>query len=381
MRLKSISSKTGATPGAALRIVVTGTMPDRLNGNVAIRSYASDALRFIIPSCIVRDVPLDAAPQAIQRLSPDLVLAIGGVAIDGDGLDGLRRAVDMARAPLAIWLHDDPYEFDYAFRAEAVADVLFTNDSWARVHYRHPRVHHLPLAACRRTHLRAVGSVTKDFELYFCGHAHPNRVAFFAVAAPVLARYAVRVDGTGWPPSVAAASNRRVPATDVADRCAASMLVLNLPREHNVANRRYDLPASTPGPRTFEAALSGSAQLAWSGGLEMADFLEPDKEIVLVDGISSLRRALERGRDDPGAYLAMARDAQRRVLASHCYEHRLAVILERCLNLAPAPADLAEDTTADTSSPIQLEGGACAPGGRPHPSARARSRIGIGADA
>ena len=77
-------------------------------------------------------------------------MALGSVAIDAAPLRGLARATRRAGSRLAFWLHDDPYEFDYGPKAEALAGHIFTNDRWALPHYRHASVSHLPLAACRR---------------------------------------------------------------------------------------------------------------------------------------------------------------------------------------------------------------------------------------
>jgi spore maturation protein CgeB len=312
---------------ASRRILVTSTVPDRLNSNSVIRSYAAAGLRAADPAASIIECSIEAASDVARRLRPELILAIGGVAIDGGELRLLRRLTDAAGALLALWLHDDPYEMDYAFRAEEVADVIFTNDSWALFHYRHARVRHLPLAACPATHHRPVTDATRWTEMFFCGHGHANRVALLRAAVSVMSRHDVSVVGTGWPSDLRFATNRRLSPAEAADAANASVVTLNLPRVHNIANRRFDIPACTPGPRTFEVALAGSAQLVWSAGPEMTEYLKPGVEMVVLESVSDLADALERARDEPSYFLTMAIAAQQRVLASHCYEHRMRDLL------------------------------------------------------
>ena len=309
-------------------VLITGTGPDRLSNNTAIRTYAADGLRTVWPDTTVSAIPVEVAANVARRIRPDLILAIGSLAVDGNELRALRHAADCTGATLALWLHDDPYEMDYAFRAEAVADVIFTNDAWARLHYRHPSVHHLPLAGCRRTYLRPVTDASRATELFFCGHAHPNRVAFFRTAQSLLSNYSVAVAGTGWPADLSSAVNGRLAGAQIADAAQRAQLTLNLPRTGSIANRRFDLPASTPGPRTFEIALAGSAQVCWSAGPEIEDYFKPDEEIILVDGLHDLARTLERAREEPSHFTAIAAAAQRRALREHCYEHRMAQLMQ-----------------------------------------------------
>jgi spore maturation protein CgeB len=324
-------------PGRA--VVVTGTSPDRVNNNTDIRRFAANALRHILPHTSILEVNLAAAPVIIAKSRPVLIVAIGSLAIAGDELRSLRKAADGVGAPLAFWLHDDPYEFDYSYRAETYADVIFTNDAWARHHYRHKYVYHLPLAACRETYLRPLHTVERDTEVFFCGHAHPNRITLLRDAANILQNYSFVLSGTGWPSDLLDQKDDRKLPAEIADWAQRSMTTLNLPRSYNVANRRFDLPASTPGPRTFEIALAGSAQLVWAPGLEIDDYFSRYTEFVVFDGPSDLLQLLRRMRDDPSYFEGIAEAAQTRALKDHCYENRMTVLIEKaCPNLQTSSA-------------------------------------------
>ncbi|KTS26198.1 glycosyl transferase family 1 [Methylobacterium indicum] len=315
-------------PTASAKVLVTSLSPDAVNHNAAIRAYLREGFAEVRGADAVRASPLELAEEAIAEFRPSLVVALGSVAVEAAPLRSLARSARRAGARLAFWLHDDPYEFDYAPRAEALADHIFTNDRWALPHYRHPSVSHLPLAACRRTHLRPVRPMAeRSLDLFFCGAAFPNRIALLERAQASLAGHRVEVRGAGWPASLAFAENTRLSAAAMADRTSAARLVLAVGRDLDIANRRYRLPASTPGPRVFEAALAGTPQLCFAAGLEILDYLEEGREILLFDDVHEIAEAIARSHREPAAVLAMAERARARVLDGHTYRHRAETIL------------------------------------------------------
>lgn len=313
------------------RVLITSTFRDSLNTNAGIRTYLADGFAEVLGTDAVAVRPLELAPEAILDLRPDLVVGVGSLVPDGTDLRGLRRAADTAGTRLALWLHDDPYEFDYAFKADALADIVFSNDSWSVPHYRHPAVHHLPLAGAPRVHLRPLRPVeARETALFFCGVAYDNRIDLIRRADPLLARHPVAILGSGWPDDLRSTTNRRLDARQMADHAADARLTLNIGRDLDIANRRYGLPAATPGPRTFEVALSGSAQLYVVSGLEICTMFEPDSEILLVDSVRDIERAIERAYDDPAGLFAIAAAAQARALREHTYAARARRILDLC---------------------------------------------------
>ncbi|WP_449410377.1 CgeB family protein [Methylobacterium komagatae] len=315
----------------ALQVFVTSTSTDALNVNSAIRSYLVEGLRERVGQNAVAQAPLELACERVQRLRPKLVIAVGSLVPDAAGLGALRRAADAVGAQLAFWLTEDPYEFDYAFKAEILADVVFSNDGWATHHYRHGSVHHLPLAASPTRHLRRIRpDLSRDITVFFCGVAYPNRISLLRQADELLSRHPVEILGSDWPTDVRCASNRRLTADEMADHAAAAWLTLNIGRELDIANRRFALPQATPGPRTFEVALSGSTQLFFTTGLEICDVFEPEREILLIDGPRDIARAIERAQDQPAAILAIAERAQRRALRDHTYACRAQRMLDLC---------------------------------------------------
>jgi spore maturation protein CgeB len=310
------------------RVLITSTIPDLLNSNLSIRIYAATGFTNLLGDEAVSQCPYEVAPEIIKKHKPDLVVAIGGCGIDAAPLNEMRRAVDSVGARLALWMHDDPYEFDYADRALSVADIIFTCDAWAKRHYRFNQVHHLPMAGCERTHLRQIHSYDAiNVLLFFCGIGYPNRVEFLRQCKSTLDQYPVEIYGNHWPDDLTMAANKRLTPEETADKVNHSLLTLNIGRTLNIANRRYNLPASTPGPRTFEVALSGSAQIYFVDGLEIGDYFDPNSEILLIDSVSDLRKILLHAREEPEHYLKIAQSAQDRALRDHTYQRRAETII------------------------------------------------------
>lgn len=310
-------------------VLVSGAFPHRLNSNLGILHAIAEGLRECLPSAAVRECRFEETAAAVTGARPDLLMLVGSCYPDLVRYEALRDACDRTGSRLAFWLHDDPYEFDTNYRACEVADVIFTSDRWAARHYTHPRVHHLPLAASPGVHRRAVNG-HRYVDFFFCGVAFPNRVALLRDLAPHLAGCQTSVFGEGWPAGeLPFCRNQRLSVERFADLCAASLLTLNVGRQHDLANRRFQLPASTPGPRTFEGAMAGAAQLVFVESLEIMDYFEPGKEALLFDHPAEVAALLADFRRDHRLAQRVAEAAQRRALAEHTYAHRARELLRR----------------------------------------------------
>lgn len=312
-----------------VRVIVSGSFPDRMNINLVLRGYLAEGLRECLGAEAVLNVPLDTLPGAVHLHQPELVLCFGSCPPEVTNYAPLRDACDATGSHLAIWLHDDPYEFDLNFSATDVADTIFSNDRWATVHYDHPRAFHLPLAANRQAHYRDWVDA-KDMDVFFCGVAFGNRIALLKDMAPVLANYRTAIYGDGWPEKLPGVINRRIPNSELADRCARAWVTLYMGRNLHFANRRYQLDPSTPGPRFFEAAMSGTVQLVFAESLEVLDYFQPEEGILLYDDRKGFGRHLERLREEPTFARKVARAGQDRAIREHTYAVRASKLLELC---------------------------------------------------
>lgn len=309
-------------------VLITGASPDRANRNVFMRGYVAEGFAEVLGADRVRQVPLEQAARAVGRTEPRLVLCFGSCMPDDGDYRALRLACDRQGAALAFWLHDDPYEFDFGYKAAAVADWIFSNDSWACHFYDHPRVHHLPLAASPRIHSRPIGT-TWDIDIFFCGVAFDNRIQLLKDLRGVLQTYNTTVLGDGWPTAVLPfAQNRRLNNRELTDHYARAGITINVGRHFSYANDRYQLDPATPGPRTFEAAMAGAVQFFFVESLEIEDYYRPGEEIVLFDTVEDFAASARELLAAPARRSAIARAAQDRTRRDHTYAQRARRLLE-----------------------------------------------------
>lgn len=309
-------------------VLVFRTMPDRLNSNKQIEAHVASAAARVLVGFRVISVGAALAEQAILELRPVFALGVGGVALDQVDLTAIARAARHVGASLAYWLHDDPYEFDFGWKLRGRCDWVFNTDRASIDLAGTDRTSHLPLAADRDLHIRPLvpfGSRTTD--VFFCGYAYPNRRAIIERLRDALSGYQTDICGAEWDESIAFCRNVRLAPDELIEAYTRSRLVLNIGRHFNIANRRFDIVASTPGPRTFEAAAAGCVQVAFLENCEMFDYFGVDREIVAFNSGGELRALLERLRTEPEVFEAIAAAAQARVLAEHTYDHRIETLV------------------------------------------------------
>jgi spore maturation protein CgeB len=312
---------------SAMRVLVCGASPDSVNNNAVLRGYVGDGFRSLAQVSAVRVCSLETAEQTARDFEPHLILVFGSCMPSTSHYLGLKEVALDTGACLAFWLHDDPYEFDFSYKIIPLADVIFSNDRWTTTHYAHPHVHHLPLAADPAAHVRE-WNPDKARDVFFCGVGFPNRVALLRDCAKALSSFEMTVVGSEWPSDLPFAQNQRVPNAELPDWCASSLVTLNLGRRFNLANSRFNLEASTPGPRTFEAAAAGTVQCFFVESLEIESYYEEGSEILLFDTPLELRRHVEMVLDDRPRAQAIATASRERTLRDHTYANRAARILE-----------------------------------------------------
>lgn len=308
---------------APRRVVVASASPDVVNTNAYLRSYVAAGFRQALPEAEVHNVAYEGMTAAIRSLKPDLTVVFGSILPDECDYVRAREAVDALGARMVFWLHDDPYEFDANYRVYPLADALFTNDSTALMHLPpHVRAFHLPLGGCAVTHYREVG-IRSQPDWFFCGYAYGNRQQFAERVQALVPQARGMVVGAGWDQGrLPIAAEMRLSNDALSDFYAAAKAVLNMGRAHDLANARYQLRAATPGPRTFEAAMAGAAQVYVLDSMEILDNFVPDEEILLADGPEDFAEHLARLMADPVLSARIGRAAQQRALRDHSYRAR-----------------------------------------------------------
>ena len=157
-----------------------------------------------------------------------------------------------------------------------------------------------------------------------------NRIDFMRDLHPYFTpRHRVNIYGEKWPQDLSYCRNQRLDTKSFADLCSISLATLNIGRQFDLANSRYSLPATTPGPRTFQAAMAGAVQLFFLESLEIFDYFEPGREILVFDQPKEVIPLLEHLADEPAHAQEIAAASQRRALRDHTYVHRAEAILRR----------------------------------------------------
>lgn len=310
------------------KILLTGTFPDNLNGNLSIRNYiVSDSQD--LAEISVSNFPTDSLDY-IGGEKFDLVLGIGSILPDTDYVSKLSKIARQLKVPLALWLHDDPYEIDYNYKVESCCDVIFTNDKNSIFSYNRQNVFHLPLAGSTSHHYREIKETQKIIDISFCGVGYENRRRLISRLEHVLSTKNTRIYGEQWQPDLNFTINTKLDTQEYANLAAKSLFTINIGREFNLANERNNVVPSTPGPRTFEVALAGSAQIMFADSLEILDYFEHKKEILLFSSVDEFECIVKAGISDPAYPLKIAHEAQKKALAWHTYKHRLIELLNIC---------------------------------------------------
>lgn len=317
---------------SGLRVLIVGASPDSLNRNAFARGFVADGFRADARIDQAHETPLETAAAVLRNLAPDLTVVFGSIMPDVSDHYVVAALARRGSGKLVFWLHDDPYEFDVAARIHHLADAIFTNDRSALLHYP-PRLpaYHLPLGASPVHHRRPVDRRRQN-RIFFCGHQFGNRLRFFRRLTDRLGAERIGLVGTGWDTRILPfAANGYVANTLLPDTYAESLAVAYIGRDLDLANRRFSIRPSTPGPRAFEAAMAGAAQIALTEGGEIAEFFEPGREILMVDSAEEAAEAFRRLLIEPELSLDIGRAAQARALAEHSYAARATALLDRVL--------------------------------------------------
>jgi hypothetical protein len=313
------------------------------DGNYYISVAIKDALqKHPAVECVHPTSYPDALNLAVRHRC-NLLLAYEGEELDR----GLCARLAAVCGRSAIWMTEDPWLSPQTAPAATLFDLVFTNDSSAVSAYPRGAVH-LPLAASTLFHRFPVPEKDEGHYLYdveFMGGAWVNRVQFLkdvlgqlpGVKAKLalshhdyLPSWEWKLTGGGYTWDVP----RSEPARHMARFANRSRVTLTLHRIVGGCER----VSATPGPRLFEAALAGGFQLVDLALPEVARYFDVGTEI---DGFRSADECAAKIRhylDNPEQRLTLARAAQRRCLAEHLYEHRVARLLAALEAAEPRPA-------------------------------------------
>ena len=257
--------------------------------------------------------------RQMRRISPDLVLAVGGF----DALPFTlvqRLAAVPGRAPLVGWI-GDIFTKNAADIANLFDLLVYTDTGMLDLHrdfgFRPPAAY-VPLGATRAL---AAPPAAREPMLAFVAAASPHRSAVLSsLRAPVaLFGPAWQQAALGDPDPLAhhMRVGRRVLPAELATIHARHLGVLNIRNEQfvlNGLNQRHFAPYLQATPVLSDAQP------------DIVNCFDPNNEILLWRDAGELEELYARLRADPTRATAIGLAGQRRVLAQHCYAHRVATI-------------------------------------------------------
>src|SRR5208337_1574167 len=219
-----------------------------------------------------------AAPGVVGALQPDFVLGLGSYLPESTYFGEVAREARRVGARMVFWATEEPYEQDASYRIERDFDAIFSCDRWGVNFHRHKHAYHLPLAGCGVRHVRPYDEAAeRPIDVMFCGVAFSSRKELIEELRPSLAGLNISFIGPGWGQFGFGFSDRRIEKDQLIDLYGQSKIVLNLGRSLHFENQRYMIVPSSPGPRTYEAALAGALQLFHEDTYEIRRYFTADE--------------------------------------------------------------------------------------------------------
>ncbi|GFE95031.1 MULTISPECIES: glycosyltransferase [unclassified Gluconobacter] len=266
-------------------------------------------------------------------------MSLGSIAASGEHdvlicLDAQRinlpliRRVRPAFKTLILWTFEDPFMRDFNVENAGLFDFVFTNDPSCAEYY-HGKGHYLPLAASRSIHERKVLSAAElEYDIFFAGTMWPNRVQTLrrVIAAFPDARLKLVCPGNEYLPPLPAdlaalAIQRPISHEAFIDFANVSAVTLTMFRDY--ASHGDVSQATAPGPRFFELALGGTAQVVEAPESMGSEHFDTVEGISLARDPDGVVDAVARILNNKNTRRKAAQASQKSVLAHHLYEHRL----------------------------------------------------------
>ncbi|MGA2938573.1 MAG: glycosyltransferase [Syntrophobacteraceae bacterium] len=263
----------------------------------------------------------------INKVKPDILLGIAQSPLFNERLlDNLRELgvitlywfVEDFRV-LTYWKRIASH-FDIFFSIQTGAFVKALAEAGANNHY------YLPVAFDNNFDEFTVQSGART-PISFMGAPYPNRIRLFET----LARYNLKIYGEGWdsyPIAGVTAGSRRISESEGRSLYRNAEINLNL---HSSMDP-YTIGGDFVNPRTFELAGMGCFQL--SDRRELLPPLYDEDEVVQFADEAELIEKIEYYLDHEGERKEVARNARRRTLKHHLYEHRVVEIMNAVENLS-----------------------------------------------
>ncbi len=247
----------------------------------------------------------------------------------------------------AIWFTEDPYEQELNRTHAPLFQCVFSNDSGSVMGYSAAR--HLPLAADPRCLPPGAGGKPSRLA-FFSGMAWPNRKALLTdlvqawpeaaqLDLHLVANPVVEAQGGHGALGAGLRFQAPIPISEFCLRAADSLCTLVIGRDFSGSgHHRY---ARSPGPRLFEAGLTGSCQLVHAAEIpEMPADLEEGRHYLRFHNLASLIDLLREAQANPDRFQAIGATMAASIGRQHTYDQRAQQLVAALRQCQPEPLTL-----------------------------------------
>ena len=310
-----------------MRVLISGTCAPALNSNYGLIEAITVGFQRLNESDI-KLVTIYQLPEAINDWKPDLTLLVGGLALETIPLSLIHYHSKNAKSRLIFWSLEDPYELDWVLQKGVYFDLICTTDFSSHCFYPGEwNIKHLPLASQDEPSPEPGKRIQPSDRWLFCGVPFRNRINW--IEAIRRTHPDGLLIGPEWPKykQPTRVSSKRISREMLLTLYRTMPITLSIGRRHDLANMAKISP-STPGPRLFEAAGCGAAQLVCDSGLEICCYYEPNKEFLWARNVDEASECLQRASKEPAMLELIGQRAWKRTQAEHLYSHRAKQIIK-----------------------------------------------------
>ena len=254
--------------------------------------------------------------------------------IDGQRINmALLQRVRPAFKTMILWTFEDPFMKDFNVANAGLFDYIFTNDPSCAEAYGN-KGHYLPLAASRSLHDRKIKKADElEYDIFFAGTMWPNRVKTLRhiIAAFPDARLKLICPGNEYLPPLSSdlaelAIQRSVSHEAFVDFANVSAVTLTMFRDY--ASHGDTSQATAPGPRFYELALAGTAQVIEAPEAMDSKYFDDVKGIALARHTGGVIAAIDGFLNNSTLRNRAAQAAKKSVMEKHLYENRINKIMD-----------------------------------------------------
>lgn len=256
------------------------------------------------------------------------------ICIDGQRTDfELMKRLRPCFKTMIFWAFEDPFMLDFNVHVTSNFDYVFTNDPSCVDSYQ-VEAYYLPLGASKSIHFRDIKNTESlDYDIFFAGTMWPNRVEVLRrllIAFPD-ARFKLICPGNDYLPPLPKDLIERIIPRPVSiesfiDFANASQVTLTMFR--NYASHGDVGQATAPGPRLYELALAGTAQVVELPSEMDEKYLKELNGVSIARNTNEVIESIAKILNEKGLRKKLATDTQKIVLSQHLYINRLQKIAE-----------------------------------------------------